>query len=281
MTIIYISESSPIRDQVKRALASIKDFKPDLSVLDVGAAANPWLGDVVSDTLDFFPVVRANQQTTSHLGDINMASSFAGFRDKQFDFVSCTHTLEDIRDPLVSLSAMQRIAKAGFIAVPNRHTELSNLQMFSPFGSPSSVGGHHLGFAHHRWIFHVRTADTLEAVAKWSGIAGTQSRYETWIKKLSSLPFINYKKKGLCKRLGVREHGAYPWIDPKLVGMPDVAELSILWIDSIDFSYLNNDYAGFNYADMFSKFDEFTSAPFATSPYVISDALKQLSSTIS
>lgn len=166
MSFFFASESKSIREHVKCSLEHVKTSKPNLSVLDVGAAANPWLGIVVSDTLDFYSVDRPNHKITSHLGDINKASSFAGFADKQFDFVSCTHTLEDIRDPLVALTEMQRIGKAGFIAVPNRHTELSNLQRFSPFGSQSSIGGHHLGFAHHRWIFHVRTADKLEEEAK-------------------------------------------------------------------------------------------------------------------
>ena len=142
------------------------------------------------------------------------------------------------------------------------------------------MGGHHLGFAHHRWIFHVRTADKLEAVAKWSGIAGTQSRYESINQKYFFASTYKFQKRGIRKRLGVREHGTYPWIDAKLVGMPDVAELSILWTDNFDFAFLNNDYAGFNYADMFTRFDQFTSAPVAVSPYSISDALKLLSSAI-
>lgn len=68
--------------------------------------------------------------------------------------------------------------------------------------------------------------------------------------------------------------GAIPWIDAKLVVMPDLAELSILWTDNFDFAFLSNDYAGFNYTDMLTSFDQFTSAPVAVSPYSISDALK-------
>lgn len=100
------------------------------------------------------------------------------------------------------------------------------------------------------------------------------------IKEISSLPFLNTKKQGIRTKLGVRQHGDYSWIDPKLVGMPDVAELSILWIDDLNFSFLNNDYAGFNYADMFSKFDDFISASVAPSAFSLSDALNQLSSSL-
>lgn len=117
-------------------------------------------------------------------------------------------------------------------------------------------------------------------MAKWSGIAGTQSKYETLIKKISTLPLLNSKRQGILTRLGVRQHGDYPWIDPNLVGMPDVAELSVLWMDDLEFSFLNHDCAGFNYADMFARIDEFVSTPIAISPSSISDALNRLTSSL-
>jgi len=49
--------------------------------------------------------------------------------------VTCTHTLEDVRDPEIAIREMQRIGKSGFISVPNRHTELSNLRKYKPFAS--------------------------------------------------------------------------------------------------------------------------------------------------
>src|SRR6516164_2319087 len=45
------------------------------------------------------------------------------FRDKELDFVICSHTLEDIRDPLWVCSEMIRIAKRGYIEVPSRIAE--------------------------------------------------------------------------------------------------------------------------------------------------------------
>src|ERR671932_207319 len=37
------------------------------------------------------------------------------FEDKQFDFVLCGHTLEDVRDPIGVCSELVRVAKAGYI----------------------------------------------------------------------------------------------------------------------------------------------------------------------
>ena len=47
------------------------------------------------------------------------------FSDQQFDFVICSHTLEDIRDPLWVCTEMIRVGKRGYIEVPSRAWELS------------------------------------------------------------------------------------------------------------------------------------------------------------
>jgi Methyltransferase domain len=66
------------------------------------------------------------------------------FRDKELDFVTCSHTLEDIRDPLWVCAEMVRIAKAGYIEIPSRMWE--------------SCRGHEPGIAglsHHRWLIDI------------------------------------------------------------------------------------------------------------------------------
>src|SRR3954449_10993879 len=40
------------------------------------------------------------------------------FADAQFDFAICSHTLEDIRDPIWVCSELARVARAGYIEVP-------------------------------------------------------------------------------------------------------------------------------------------------------------------
>ncbi|HEX4333753.1 MAG TPA: methyltransferase domain-containing protein [Usitatibacter sp.] len=66
------------------------------------------------------------------------------FRDKEIDFVICSHTLEDIRDPLWVCSEMRRIAKAGYIEVPSRLKE-------SCRGDDRGI----VGLAHHRWLVDI------------------------------------------------------------------------------------------------------------------------------
>ena len=63
------------------------------------------------------------------------------FADKQFDYVTCSHVLEDVRDPLWVCAEMRRIAKRGYIEMPSREAETSRGT------EPNQVG-----WSHHRWL---------------------------------------------------------------------------------------------------------------------------------
>lgn len=67
------------------------------------------------------------------------------FADKQFDFAVCSHTLEDLRDPIGVCRELVRAAKAGYLEVPTRVFE-------------STVGRERpgmAGLAHHRWLCEI------------------------------------------------------------------------------------------------------------------------------
>jgi Methyltransferase domain len=76
------------------------------------------------------------------------------FEDEQLDFVVCSHTLEDVRDPIWVCSEMVRIAKAGYVEVPSRLEEQS-----------SGFQGPWVGWGHHRWLIDV-TDGRMEFVFK-------------------------------------------------------------------------------------------------------------------
>ena len=63
------------------------------------------------------------------------------FVDDQFDFAVCSHTLEDVRDPIGVCQELARVAKAGYLEVPSRLEEQS-------FG----VQGPWVGWGHHPWL---------------------------------------------------------------------------------------------------------------------------------
>jgi methyltransferase family protein len=76
------------------------------------------------------------------------------FEDRQFDFVVCTHTLEDVRDPVWVCSEIARVGKAGYIEVPSRLEEQS-------YG----FQGPWTGWGHHRWLIDV-DGDRIDFVFK-------------------------------------------------------------------------------------------------------------------
>lgn len=66
------------------------------------------------------------------------------FDDGEVDFVICSQTLEDVRDPVWVCSEMERIAKAGYIEVPSRLEEQS-----------WGVAGPYVGWPHHHWLVEI------------------------------------------------------------------------------------------------------------------------------
>ena len=67
------------------------------------------------------------------------------FPDGKFDFVICSHTLEDVRDPVWVCSELMRIARAGYIEVPSRLEEQT-------WGLADPC----VGWSHHHWLIDVR-----------------------------------------------------------------------------------------------------------------------------
>ncbi|MCQ3931015.1 MAG: hypothetical protein DPW16_11205 [Chloroflexi bacterium] len=67
------------------------------------------------------------------------------FPDKYFDYVICSHTLEDIRDPIFVCSEINRIGKCGYIEVPSLVSELA-----MGIEHPLYAGRHH-----HRWLIEI------------------------------------------------------------------------------------------------------------------------------
>lgn len=78
------------------------------------------------------------------------------FGDQQFDFAVCSHTLEDVRDPVFVCKELQRVAKAGYIEVPSRIEE-----------HMAGLSGPWAGWPHHHWICDVDPhAPSIEFVFK-------------------------------------------------------------------------------------------------------------------
>ena len=123
-------------------------------VLDVGGGANPfpradWVIDLLryedrglfGDPID--PAGERFSHSTWVSRDICSREPWP-FADKQFDFAICSHTLEDVRDPIAVCDELVRVARAGYIEVPSRLEEQS-------YG----FQGPWTGWGHHRWLIDI------------------------------------------------------------------------------------------------------------------------------
>lgn len=109
----------------------IKNIGKNDLVLDVGSGDKPfWRADIIVDKH-----LKDNQQRHSGSMLFDKRKIFIQadveklpFKDKIFDFVFCSHLLEHVENPDIAISELIRVAKSGYIEVPN-----SILEMLRPF----------------------------------------------------------------------------------------------------------------------------------------------------
>jgi hypothetical protein len=131
--------------------AILARLHPEDTVLDVGGGADPlpradWVIDLMAygdrglygGTPD--PSRERFSAETWVQRDICERRPWP-FPANHFAFAVCSHTLEDVRDPLWVCEELSRVARAGYIEVPSRLEEQS-------FG----FQGPWVGWGHHRWL---------------------------------------------------------------------------------------------------------------------------------
>jgi hypothetical protein len=149
----------------------LSQLKPTDLVLDVGGWACPfnradWILDAEPyETRGYYrtfggkPFQGGNKEWFSKetwvRRDICAKEPFP-FTDKFFDFAICSHTLEDIRDPLWVCSELIRVAKKGYIEIPSREWETCR-------GLESRCTA---GSCHHRWLIDI-DADKIKFLMKY------------------------------------------------------------------------------------------------------------------
>ena len=87
------------------------------------------------------------------------------FADDEFDFVTCSHVLEDVRDPVWVCSELCRVARAGYVEVPSRVEEQSWW-----------VNGEWAGWAHHHWLIDIDD-DAIQFVFKPHSLHAYEAYY--------------------------------------------------------------------------------------------------------
>lgn len=134
----------------------LKELKSHDIVLDIGGWDKPF--NRANYVLDIHPLKTRGfhgsqggskeffNKKTWIVQDVNSKDRLP-FRDNQFDFVICSHILEDIRDPIWLCSEIMRIGKAGYIEVPSMKVELTKGVMDESYA----------GYYHHRWLAEIKS----------------------------------------------------------------------------------------------------------------------------
>lgn len=118
-------------------------------VLDVGGWASPlgradWVADLMPyETRGLYGPPAGDERFSAATWarfDICAREPWP-FADDQFDFSVCSHTLEDLRDPVWVCSELDRVSRAGYVETPSRLEEQA-----------LGVNGTWAGWTHHRWL---------------------------------------------------------------------------------------------------------------------------------
>ena len=186
------------------------------SVIDVGGRHNPWADDVVDAYVDYMPFDTGKRQYVGDVNDEDVWREVAA--DKVYDFAICSHILEDIRDPIVGLRWLPKIARAGFLGLPLKHREFS-----------TSKSNYWLGQPQHNWIYAIKQdgtdgTDRLITLPKWHSI-------HYFNQNMPDFPPLGDDDANLGPR-------TLDWFDESLAG--NDLELGIIW--ERDIPYWTPDY---------------------------------------
>ena len=191
-------------------------FKKSDKILDIGGAMKQRTDCQVDTLLDIIHPQNAPYGPTKLLAKnfikVDLMREKLPFKDKEFDFCFCTHTLEDLPYPFGVIEEMQRVAKRGYIATPAMGQDIifSNINFTDWVTGARRVPGH----SHHKWLFFVKNG-VLQVLPKNYGVLYSSNFHFTkWLGSPETEFYwegkIKYKEvKDLDIHLLIREYRKY------------------------------------------------------------------------
>lgn len=128
-------------------------------IIDIGAGANPWSLEWLTHVADVFTdpeyIDNFNENVKIFNVDINDPRDWEVVlkdveENGKFDFVICSHTLEDVNNPKIACEMINRIGKSGYISMPSKYAELFTFEYKANCRLP------YKGYHHHRWIYQIK-----------------------------------------------------------------------------------------------------------------------------
>ena len=146
--IYNIKYSNGDKTNIINYILSNKKNNANYKVIDVGGSYGGWSTPYVDAIVDFNDITSNNINNIiffkidiTNPNDYDELLEYIKINGK-FDFCICTHTLEDIMNPIFVCEQIEKISNEGYISFPSKYCELSRIE------------GKYRGYIHHRWIFH-------------------------------------------------------------------------------------------------------------------------------
>ena len=132
------------------------------SIIDVGGSLGFWCREISTDYADLIPPVAEERHKPYSIVDIANPLTWDGILEYvdnhgKFEYAICTQTLEHTTNIRCAIQFLTRIAKQGFVGIPNKFVELSFDVAFGDEGPRRcNLSGKFRGFLPHRWIFTIK-----------------------------------------------------------------------------------------------------------------------------
>src|SRR5262245_44299481 len=101
------------------------DIQPGRRVLDIGSVGDPFHPANILVELYLGPTILRGQPLATDGKPIVVADTHKlPFLPKSFDFVYCSHLLEEVEDPLEASKEIMRVGKRGYIETPTQGKDM-------------------------------------------------------------------------------------------------------------------------------------------------------------
>lgn len=172
----------------EKQIISKLNIKPTDKIIDVGGSANQKRLIRVHTLVDLFHpkdiAYKYGNETklkAEKFVKIDITKDKLPFKNKEFDVVLCTHTLEDIYNPFLLIEEMQRIGKRGLITTPEMGMDfVHNPVDITRWGTgPQRTPG----WVHHKWMFTLEKGVMKIVFKSYPVLYSTEFQIYRWLGK--------------------------------------------------------------------------------------------------
>ena len=121
-----IQRESPIPNTWQHQNDTLKwDFDPGDKILDIGSGGHPF--SFATHLADKYPsetTHRVESIVTDERPFSEVDIEKMPFKNKEYDFVFCSHVLEHLEDPGSAMRELMRISRKGYIEIPTRLSDI-------------------------------------------------------------------------------------------------------------------------------------------------------------